>query len=142
MSGDLKSPLQHSSSQFFHFLRLMQLFPDVHPATLHSVMSLCKNDFFGAVDKLLFAKRCKNYYINQRTGPPPKNAHQQRYQPYGHSGKRQEDFQQAQQKQAVLSNDVACVLDAPISYVLSEASSASVVDLKRVDESNKNSGKT
>lgn len=54
--------LSQSSSQFFYFLRLMQLFPETHPATLHTVMTLCKNDFFGAVDKLLYAKRCKALY--------------------------------------------------------------------------------
>nr|XP_023025590.1 uncharacterized protein LOC111513599 [Leptinotarsa decemlineata] len=54
--------LQQSSSQFFYFLRLMQLFPETHPATLHTVLSLCKNDFFCAVDKLLYARRCKTLY--------------------------------------------------------------------------------
>lgn len=42
----------------------MQLFPDVHPATLHTVLSICKNDFFSAVDKILYAKRCKT--VNKR----------------------------------------------------------------------------
>nr|CAI5855947.1 unnamed protein product [Callosobruchus analis] len=56
------STLQTSSSHFFYFLRLMQLFPDTHPATLHTVLTLCKNDFFRAVDKLLYAKRCKTLY--------------------------------------------------------------------------------
>ncbi|VEN40214.1 unnamed protein product, partial [Callosobruchus maculatus] len=56
------SSLQTSSSHFFYFLRLMQLFPDTHPATLHTVLTLCKNDFFRAVDKLLYAKRCKTLY--------------------------------------------------------------------------------
>ncbi|KAG5888063.1 hypothetical protein JTB14_010039 [Gonioctena quinquepunctata] len=54
--------LQQSSSQFFYFLRLMQLFPETHPATLHTVLCLCKNDFFCAVDKLLYARRCKALY--------------------------------------------------------------------------------
>lgn len=54
--------LLHSSSQFFYFLRLMQLFPETHPATLHTVLTLCKNDFFSTVDKLLYAKRCKSLY--------------------------------------------------------------------------------
>ncbi|KAK9874983.1 hypothetical protein WA026_005798 [Henosepilachna vigintioctopunctata] len=58
--------MQQSSSQFFHFLRLMQLFPQTHPATLHTVLYLCKNDFFCAVDKLLYAKRCKMLYTNRR----------------------------------------------------------------------------
>lgn len=40
----------------------MQLFPETHPATLHTVLTLCKNDFFCAVDKLLYAKRCKALY--------------------------------------------------------------------------------
>ncbi|CAH1957258.1 unnamed protein product [Acanthoscelides obtectus] len=57
-----QSSLQTSSSHFFYFLRLMQLFPDTHPATLHTVLTLCKNDFFRAVDKLLYAKRCKTLY--------------------------------------------------------------------------------
>lgn len=59
--------IQQSSSQFLHFLRLMQLFPDVHPATLHTVLVLCKSDFFCAVDKLLYAKRCKQMYNNRRS---------------------------------------------------------------------------
>ncbi|XP_044259248.1 uncharacterized protein LOC123007840 [Tribolium madens] len=59
-SQDKQLPsIQQSSSQFFYFLRLMQLFPDTHPATLHTVLVLCKNDFFCAVDKMLYAKRCK-----------------------------------------------------------------------------------
>lgn len=40
----------------------MQLFPETHPATLHTVLTLCKNDFFCTVDKLLYAKRCKALY--------------------------------------------------------------------------------
>ncbi|KAF2884544.1 hypothetical protein ILUMI_21637 [Ignelater luminosus] len=59
--------IQQSSSQFFHFLHLMQLFPDVHPATLHTVLVLCKSDFFRAVDKLLYAKRCKQIYNKRRS---------------------------------------------------------------------------
>ncbi|XP_044756376.1 uncharacterized protein LOC123314956 [Coccinella septempunctata] len=58
--------MQQSSNQFFLFLRLMQLFPHTHPATLHSVMYICKNDFFCAIDKLLYAKRCKILYNNRR----------------------------------------------------------------------------
>ncbi|XP_019868176.1 uncharacterized protein LOC109596995 isoform X2 [Aethina tumida] len=54
--------MQESSSHFFYFIRLMQLFPEVHPATLHTVMTLSKNNFFSAVDKLLYAKRCKAMY--------------------------------------------------------------------------------
>lgn len=49
----------------------MQLFPDVHPATLHTVMSLCKNDFFASVDKLLYAKRCKEIYYSKKNGFHP-----------------------------------------------------------------------
>ncbi|KAL3277424.1 hypothetical protein HHI36_012772 [Cryptolaemus montrouzieri] len=59
--------MQQSSSQFFHFLRLMQLFPQTHPATLHTVLYLCKNDFFCAIDKLLYAKRCKMLYNSRRS---------------------------------------------------------------------------
>lgn len=59
------SPIQQSSEQFFNFLRLMQLFPDVHPATLHTVLVLCKNQFFCAVDKLIYAKKCKEMYSNR-----------------------------------------------------------------------------
>lgn len=69
----------------------MQLFPDVHPATLHSVMSLCKNDFFGAVDKLLYAKRCKNYYMNQRNGAQQTSTNFHRYQPYVFNVKRNDE---------------------------------------------------
>ncbi|XP_017774809.1 PREDICTED: uncharacterized protein LOC108561405 [Nicrophorus vespilloides] len=78
---DNRSYIRHSSSQFFHFVRLMQLFPNVHPATLHTVMTLCKNDFFIAVDKLLYAKKCKELYQNRRNlfqGYPK----HQRYSPY------------------------------------------------------------
>ncbi|XP_045465541.1 uncharacterized protein LOC123674644 [Harmonia axyridis] len=60
------SSMQQSSNQFFLFLRLMQLFPHTHPATLHSVLYICKNDFFCAIDKLLYAKRCKILYNNRR----------------------------------------------------------------------------
>lgn len=49
--------IQQSSSHFFYFLRLMQLFPNIHPATLHTVLVLCNNDFFPTVDKLLYAKK-------------------------------------------------------------------------------------
>ncbi|XP_072390010.1 uncharacterized protein [Diabrotica undecimpunctata] len=54
--------IQQSSSQFFYFLRLMQLFPETHPATIHTVLTLCNNSFFQAVDKLLYAKKCKALY--------------------------------------------------------------------------------
>lgn len=40
----------------------MQLFPETHPATLHTVLTLCENNFFRAVDKLLYAKHCKKMY--------------------------------------------------------------------------------
>ncbi|CAG9823516.1 unnamed protein product [Phaedon cochleariae] len=64
-----KSPssLHQSSSQFFYFLRLMQLFPETHPATLHTVLSISKNDFFSAVDKLLYARRCKSLFTRNQT---------------------------------------------------------------------------
>ncbi|KAK4882816.1 hypothetical protein RN001_006135 [Aquatica leii] len=58
--------IEQSTNLFFHFLRLMQLFPDVHPATLHTTLVLCKNNFFCAVDKLLYAKRCKAVYNEQK----------------------------------------------------------------------------
>lgn len=54
--------VQCSSSEFFHFLRLMQLFPEVHPATLHTVMTMCQNNFLAAVDRLLYAKKCKELH--------------------------------------------------------------------------------
>ncbi|XP_050510699.1 uncharacterized protein LOC126887311 [Diabrotica virgifera virgifera] len=54
--------IQQSSTQFFYFLRLMQLFPETHPATIHTVLTLCNNNFFQAVDKLLYAKKCKALY--------------------------------------------------------------------------------
>ncbi|KAL1505972.1 hypothetical protein ABEB36_005413 [Hypothenemus hampei] len=50
---------QSSSTHFFYFLRLMQLFPDTHPATLHTVLTLSKCNFFVAIDKLLYAQKCK-----------------------------------------------------------------------------------
>ncbi|KAF5302647.1 hypothetical protein FQR65_LT08488 [Abscondita terminalis] len=58
--------IQQSSNLFFNFLRFMQLFPDIHPATLHTTLVLCKNNFFCAVDKLLYAKRCKAAYNEQK----------------------------------------------------------------------------
>ncbi|XP_066248800.1 uncharacterized protein [Euwallacea similis] len=48
-----------SSTHFFYFLRLMQLFPDTHPATLHTVLTLSGHNFFFAIDKLLYAQKCK-----------------------------------------------------------------------------------
>lgn len=82
-----ETPIQQSSSQFFHFLRLMQLFPEVHPATLHTVMSLCQNNFFAAVDKLLYAKKCKEVYnsrksLYQRYEGNRMQQQMQRHQPY------------------------------------------------------------
>lgn len=73
---------KNSSSEFFHFVRLMQLFPSVHPATLHTVMTMCKSDFFVAVDRLLYAKRCKELYDTKRRmfQCAPKNNN--RYAPY------------------------------------------------------------
>ncbi|GJQ77102.1 hypothetical protein Trydic_g23672 [Trypoxylus dichotomus] len=71
-----------SSTQFFHFLRLMQLFPEVHPATLHTVMTLCKNDFFSTVDKLLYAKKCKDLVLKRRQILLTNNKGKMRYQPY------------------------------------------------------------
>ncbi|XP_060524231.1 uncharacterized protein LOC132700733 isoform X2 [Cylas formicarius] len=62
-----ETPIQQSSSHFFYFLRLMQLFPDTHPATLHSVLTLTKNNFFYAIDKLLYAKKCKSIYGKRHT---------------------------------------------------------------------------
>lgn len=60
---------QSSSTHFFYFLRLMQLFPDTHPATLHTVLTLSKNNFFYAIDKLLYAKKCKNNLSKRTTYP-------------------------------------------------------------------------
>lgn len=81
--------LQETSTQFFHFLRLMQLFPDVHPATLHTVLNLCKHDFFAAIDKLLYAKKCKQVFTSRQkdtqkcssTGTNA-NTNQNRFVPY------------------------------------------------------------
>lgn len=50
----------------------MQLFPDTHPATLHTVLMLCKNDFYSAVDKMLYAKKCKLASMNTASSPKPK----------------------------------------------------------------------
>ncbi|CAG9853987.1 unnamed protein product [Phyllotreta striolata] len=62
-SNDKSCPsIQQSCNLFFYFLRLMQLFPDTHPATLHTVLCLCNNNFFYAVDKLLYARKCKSLY--------------------------------------------------------------------------------
>lgn len=44
----------------------MKLFPDVHPATLHTVLAVNKNNFFLTVDKLLHAIRCKQQHSNQK----------------------------------------------------------------------------
>ncbi|XP_057665500.1 uncharacterized protein LOC130899520 [Diorhabda carinulata] len=66
-SNDKSFPsIQQSSTQFFYFLRLMQLFPETHPATIHTVLCLCKNNFFYAVDKLLYARKCKAIYIQKQ----------------------------------------------------------------------------
>ncbi|KAF5276037.1 hypothetical protein FQA39_LY00833 [Lamprigera yunnana] len=73
--------IQQSTNLFFHFLRLMQLFPDVHPATLHTTLVLCKNNFFCAVDKLIYAKRCKAVY-NEQKQFFQKTKCNSRYQPY------------------------------------------------------------
>lgn len=80
----------NSSTQFFHFIRLMQLFPEVHPATLHTVMTLCKNDFFSTVDKLLYAKRCKELITNRRN-LLLMNKGKMRHQPYAYNPKSDED---------------------------------------------------
>ncbi|XP_030758974.1 uncharacterized protein LOC115884511 isoform X2 [Sitophilus oryzae] len=47
----------------------MQLFPDTHPATLHTVLTLSKNNFFYAIDKLLYAKKYKSNYTRKQTYP-------------------------------------------------------------------------
>lgn len=61
----------------------MQLFPDVHPATLHTVMTICQNNFFAAVDKLLYAKKCKEVYNSRKTlFQQFEGSKQNRYQPY------------------------------------------------------------
>ncbi|KAF7285418.1 hypothetical protein GWI33_010667 [Rhynchophorus ferrugineus] len=60
---------QSSSTHFFYFLRLMQLFPDTHPATLHTVLTLSKNNFFYAIDKLLYAKKYKSNYNRRQNYP-------------------------------------------------------------------------
>lgn len=60
----------------------MQLFPEVHPATLHTVMTICKNDFFSTVDKLLYAKRCKDFLLKRRQALLPNAKGKARYQPY------------------------------------------------------------
>lgn len=69
----------------------MQLFPDVHPATLHTVLNLCKHDFFAAIDKLLYAKKCKQVFTSRQkdnqkcssTGTSTNaNTNQNRFVPY------------------------------------------------------------
>ncbi|XP_048517691.1 uncharacterized protein LOC109535940 [Dendroctonus ponderosae] len=60
-SNSYGMPIQQSpSTHFFYFLRLMQLFPDTHPATLHTVLTLSKSNFFLTIDKLLYAQKCKS----------------------------------------------------------------------------------
>lgn len=117
----------------------MQLFPDVHPATLHSVMTLCKNDFFGAVDKLLYAKRCKNYYMNQRGNYQQTKTTQQRYQPYNNNGNMKKSNDLATQHNTRTTNDVATNYpnasgcnDYSTSYYIPEIKP---VDLKTSNES-------
>lgn len=44
----------------------MKLFPDVHPATLHTVLAVNNNNFFLTVDKLLHAIKCKQQLSNEK----------------------------------------------------------------------------
>ncbi|CAH0559522.1 unnamed protein product [Brassicogethes aeneus] len=105
--------MQQSSSQFFYFLRLMQLFPDTHPATLHTVLTLCKNDFFCAVDKLLYAKRCKVMY-NRRQNLYQKFS-QTRSHPYQSTNAGNSKCVSSQQKD---KNEVAKVVaEKPVEVV-------------------------
>ncbi|KAJ8921995.1 hypothetical protein NQ315_008633 [Exocentrus adspersus] len=101
--------LQHSSSQFFYFLRLMQLFPETHPATLHTVLSLCKNDFFCAVDKLLYAKRCKALY--SRSQGVFKRCAMNRTHPYCSYGRIGNQQDKARGNETVVNFDVKEVGD-------------------------------
>lgn len=71
----------------------MQLFPEVHPATLHTVLNLCKHDFFAAIDKLLYAKKCKQVFAsgqqnNQKCSSAGTNANSNhnRFVPYAKAG--------------------------------------------------------
>ncbi|XP_050311292.1 uncharacterized protein LOC126746911 [Anthonomus grandis grandis] len=66
-----KTP-RSNNSHFFYFLRLMQLFPETHPATLHAVLTACKSNFFYAIDKLLYAQKCKTA-LTIRSRPGFKN---------------------------------------------------------------------
>ncbi|XP_044727775.1 uncharacterized protein LOC123291528 [Chrysoperla carnea] len=45
-----------TTSQYHNFIRLSLLFPDLHPATLHGALGLCKNDFILTVDSLIYAR--------------------------------------------------------------------------------------
>lgn len=51
----------------------MQLFPDAHPATLHTVLMLCNNDFYSAVDTMLYAKKCKLACADKKCTQNPQN---------------------------------------------------------------------
>lgn len=130
----------------------MQLFPDVHPATLHSVMILCKNDFFGAVDKLLYAKRCKSYYMNQRINNTQQTKNtQQRYQPYNtnnnnnNNGNVQKNNEMVNQHNIKSANDLVTIKHPNLSgsneYTSSYYAQENVsnpVDLKISNESKGN----
>ncbi|CAH1126921.1 unnamed protein product [Ceutorhynchus assimilis] len=58
-----------TSTHFFHFLRLMQMFPETHPATLHTVLTMSRNKFLVAIDKLLYAQRSRNDMMSKTIRP-------------------------------------------------------------------------
>lgn len=47
-----------STSHIDNFVDLMLLFPNVHPAIIHAVLLLSKNNFLGAIDRVLHLTRC------------------------------------------------------------------------------------
>lgn len=49
-------------------MRLMQLFPMIHPAYIHSVLTQCNNDFVRTIDTLLRTRQAR---MPPRKFPPP-----------------------------------------------------------------------
>lgn len=67
-------PVDSSSNQFQYFMRLMQLFPTIHPAYIHSVLTACNNDFMRTIDSLLRSRHHPSMptgVFPRKLSPPP-----------------------------------------------------------------------
>nr|XP_022903814.1 uncharacterized protein LOC111416098 isoform X1 [Onthophagus taurus]XP_022903815.1 uncharacterized protein LOC111416098 isoform X1 [Onthophagus taurus] len=68
---------------FNNFVRLMQLFPEMHPASLHTALSMCKNEFVSSVDRLLYVRKYRNGNVcNKREDSGVLNKKIQRKNPH------------------------------------------------------------